>query len=107
MPDGEQGGGKMTVSPMVLAVHVGLLLWTTRVIHSRRGDRRAPTRDEVNAVRISLVMAFVTLAVAAVFDASDGGKKLAVVRGLWDVGITTCCLTYGLAIRILRGGRRA
>lgn len=97
----------MTVGPIVLVAHLVLLWYATRTIWLRTTDRRAPRQDDISAVRLSWICAVVALLAATLCDALDGGARLAVVRGLWEVGFAGVCLTAGLAIRILRGGRRA
>ena len=97
----------MTVDPIVLVAHLALLWYATRTICMRTTDRRAPRQDDISAVHLSWICAVVALLAATLCDALDGGARLAVVRGLWEVGFAGVCLTAGLAIRILRGGRRA
>lgn len=97
----------MTVDPIVLLAHLALLWYATRAVCARTADRRVPRHDDIQAVRLSWICAAVALLAATLCDALDGGARLAVVRGLWEVGFAGVCLTAGLAIRILRGGRRA
>lgn len=97
----------MTIGPIALLAHLVLLAWATRVVCRRTMDRRQPRTDDVASIRFSWVCAVVCLVAAAVFDLLDGGRRLAVVRGLWELGMASVCLTAGLAIRVLQGGRRA
>lgn len=107
MPPRGAGVPAMTVGPIVLVAHLALLWYATRTVCSRTADRRVPRPDDISAIRLSWICAVVALLAAILCDALDGGARLAVVRGLWEVGFAGICLTAGVAIRILRGGRRA
>lgn len=97
----------MTVGPIALLAHLALLAWATRVVCRRTMDRRPPRADDIAAIRFSWVCAVLCLCAAAGFDLLDGGRRLAAVRGLWEMGMASVCLTAGLALRVLQGGRRA
>ena len=90
---------------LMVAAHVLITVYAVRAVCAWIHDRRTPRRDDVLAVWVAGVTAAAFLVLAAVCDLADGGRRLVLVRSLWEMAMLLCVITTGLSIHVMRSVR--
>lgn len=87
---------------LLIAAHLLLVAWGTRVVCLWTHDRRVPRPDDVRAVQLGFGVAVAAVMLAILFDATDGGRPLQGTRSAWEFAMLVCTVVSGLVILVLR-----